>query len=80
MSDVRAPAIAFPRKRAREISRPRGDVGAEAATDRRQHPACTAEIAAAESPLLRGNSCDRCPSQSAQNPADADTTERIADG
>ena len=30
MSDVRAPAIAFPRKRAREISRPRGDFGAEA--------------------------------------------------
>ena len=29
-SGVRAPATAFPRKRAREISRPGGDVGAEA--------------------------------------------------
>ena len=80
MSGVRASAIAFPRKRAREISRPQGDVGAEATTDRRQHPVCTAEIAAAESPLLRGNSRDRCPSQSAQNPADADTTEKIVVG
>ena len=29
MSDVRASAIAFPRKRVREINRPSGDVGAE---------------------------------------------------
>jgi len=34
----------------------------------RQRTACTAAIAAAKSQLLRGNSRDRCSSQSAQNP------------
>ena len=43
-------------------------------------PTRTAEIAAAELQLLRGNSRDRCPSQSAQNPADADTTKNIVVG
>jgi len=41
---------------------------------------CPTEIAAAEARLFRRNSSDQCPRQSAQNPADATTTEKIADG
>jgi hypothetical protein len=79
-SDVRAPAMAFPRKRDREISRPRDDLGAESAL-------AVTSARRASPRLLRRSRCSFCAIleidanhiRRKSNRAAA-TTEKIVDG
>ena len=79
MSEAEALAAAFPRRR---TARSATHEMTSAPKLRCFSPssACPTKFAAEEAPLLRRNSSYQCPWQSTQNPADAATTEKIADG